>query len=120
VISLGTAGATYLCLQHFMKDDLYSPMGPVLFAGVMAYYVASSFADLLGMTTLTILQCFIADEEMFEGEDRYARNDLKEWLDKHGTKEGPDSPRSILPSPRSPKKGEAKEQGFAVNTGTGE
>lgn len=49
VIGLGTAGATYVFLQNFMKEDLYSPMGPVFFAGVMAYYVASSFAALLGM-----------------------------------------------------------------------
>ena len=49
VIGLGTAGATYVFLQNFMKDELYSPMGPVLFAGVMAYYVASSFSALLGM-----------------------------------------------------------------------
>ncbi|CAM9992591.1 unnamed protein product, partial [Ectocarpus sp. 13 AM-2016] len=94
VIGLGTAGATYVFLQKFMKEDLYSPMGPVFFAGVMAYYVASSFAALLGMTTLTILQCFIADEEMFEGEERYARNDLKDWLDAHGVNEEPSSPRT--------------------------
>lgn len=49
VIGLGTAGCIYLFLQVNMKDDLYSPMGPVLFAGVMAYYVASAFAGLLGM-----------------------------------------------------------------------
>lgn len=49
VIGLGTAGSMYLFLQNFMKDDLYSPMGPVLFAGVMAYFVASSFAALLDM-----------------------------------------------------------------------
>ncbi|CAM9409984.1 unnamed protein product [Scytosiphon promiscuus] len=131
VIGLGTAGATYMFLQNFMKDELYSPLGPVLFAGVMAYFVASSFAALLGMTTLTILQCFIADEEMFEGEDRYARNDLKEWLDAHGAKEasgrGALSPRSNATSPRSPgssrkkKAGEGKEEdrgGHAIETGT--
>lgn len=49
VIGLGTAGAMYVFLQSFMKDELYSPLGPVFFAGVMAYYVASSFAALLGM-----------------------------------------------------------------------
>jgi hypothetical protein len=38
------------------------------------------------MTTLTILQCFIADEEMFSPAERYAQNDLKEWLDAHGKK----------------------------------
>ncbi|CAM9571680.1 unnamed protein product [Ectocarpus sp. 6 AP-2014] len=117
VIGLGTAGATYLFLQNFMKDDLYSPMGPVFFAGVMAYYVASSFAALLGMTTLTILQCFIADEEMFEGEDRYARNDLKDWLDAHGVNEEPSSPR--MPKKKEGRKGgEEKEEGYAVETGT--
>eukprot|EP00752_Nemacystus_decipiens_P001552 g1519.t2 len=76
------------------------------------------------MTTLTILQCFIADEEMFEGEDRYARNDLKTWLEAHGAKDGGDGARSNLTSPRSPKRnkkggGEGKEDGgYAVETGT--
>eukprot|EP00903_Cladosiphon_okamuranus_P016544 g15262.t1 len=125
VIGLGTAGATYVFLQSFMKDELYSPMGPVLFAGVMAFYVASSFSALLGMTTLTILQCFIADEEMFEGDDRYARNDLKTWLAAHGAKDGEGGQRSNLPSPRSPKRnknqGGAEEKenaGYAAATGT--
>lgn len=61
---------------------------------------------------------------MFEGEDRYARNDLKAWLDAHGAKDG-DGSRSNLPSPRSPKRdknkggGEEKENGgYAVATGT--
>lgn len=77
-------------------------------------------------TTLTILQCFIADEEMFEGEDRYARNDLKEWLEAHGEKGGDGGgPRSNLTSPRSPKRGKKKgggeekeDGGYAVETGT--
>lgn len=53
VISLGTAGAMYVFLEEFMKDDLYSPMGPVLFAGVMAYLVADTFAGLLGMVKIS-------------------------------------------------------------------
>lgn len=53
---------------------------------------------------------------MFEGEDRYARNDLKDWLDAHGV-EGPSSPR---PPKRKGggKEGEEKEGGYAVETGT--
>lgn len=51
VIGLGTAGALCLLLQEFMSDELYSPVGPIVFAGVMAYYVASSFAGLLGMVS---------------------------------------------------------------------
>lgn len=81
-------------------------------------------------TTLTILQCFIADEEMFEGEDRYARNDLKTWLAAHGAKDGDGGGgggglRSNVTSPRSPRKNKKKgggeekaEGGYAIETGT--
>lgn len=62
---------------------------------------------------------------MFEGEDRYARNDLKLWLEAHGAKGGPGSPKSSATSPpKSPKKkrgGEEKEEGggrHAIETGT--
>lgn len=67
---------------------------------------------------------------MFEGDDRYARNDLKEWLDAHGGKDtsgrGALSPRSNATSPRSPgnkkkKGGEGKEEdggAHAIETGT--
>lgn len=35
-----------------------------------------------GMAISTILQCFIADEEMFKGDDRYGEGDLGIMLDK--------------------------------------
>lgn len=35
-----------------------------------------------GMAISTILQCFIADEEMFKGDDRYGEGDLAAMLDK--------------------------------------
>lgn len=34
------------------------------------------------MAISTILQCFIADEEMFKGDDRYGQGDLADMLDK--------------------------------------
>lgn len=34
------------------------------------------------MAISTILQCFIADEEMFKGDDRYGEGDLAAMLDK--------------------------------------
>jgi Plasma-membrane choline transporter len=69
-----------------IDDKLYSLVAPTIFVGVLAYLVAGVFAELFSMTTLTILQCFIADEEMFSPAERYAQNDLKEWLDAHGKK----------------------------------
>lgn len=50
---MGTAAVTYLYLQEYYEDELYSPIAPVLFAGVLAFYVASSFAGLLGMVSET-------------------------------------------------------------------
>lgn len=35
-----------------------------------------------GMAISTILQCFIADEEMFKGDERYGEGDLAAMLDK--------------------------------------
>lgn len=43
----------YVFLEEYMKDELYSPMGPVLFVGVMAYLVADTFAGLLGMVNVS-------------------------------------------------------------------
>lgn len=43
----------------------------------------SKTADkVFGMAISTILQCFIADEEMFKGDDRYGEGDLGIMLDK--------------------------------------
>ena len=53
VISLGSAVATYVFLLNFMEDELYSPVGPVLFVGVMAFFVADSFVGLLGMASIS-------------------------------------------------------------------
>ena len=46
----------------------------------MAYFVGDMFLDIFEMSTETILQCFIADEEMFDGDECYADKDLREWL----------------------------------------
>lgn len=59
---------------------------------------------------------------MFEGEDRYARNDLKLWLEAHGPKGGGHSPQSTMTSPAPNKehrggKGEGEGR-HAIETGT--
>ena len=35
------------------------------------------------MGIATILQCFVADEEMFSSDQRYAEGSLKNWVDDH-------------------------------------
>ncbi|CAM9251312.1 unnamed protein product, partial [Choristocarpus tenellus] len=49
VICLGTAGAIYLALEANMSEELYSPIGPVIFAGIIAYAIASTFSTLVDM-----------------------------------------------------------------------
>lgn len=70
---------------------------------------------------------------MFDGDNRYTRNDLKEWLDKYGEKvKDASSARSNCSapaSPRSPKtrekkgeekgeEGEVQKQRYPAHTGT--
>jgi hypothetical protein len=83
LISLGTASLAYLgmqsqasvniwdyyyrdtvhadqCFRSFpplqIEDELYSIVGPTVFVAVLAFFIASIFADLYSMTTSTILQ----------------------------------------------------------------
>jgi hypothetical protein len=49
------------------------------------FLVSSRFFLLQEMAISTILQCFVADEEMFDGEQNYAENSLKTWMQKHGS-----------------------------------
>jgi len=37
------------------------------------------------MSTSTILQCFVADEEMFDGDECYAERELRDFI--HGFEE---------------------------------
>ena len=46
----------------------------------MSYFVGGIYLAIFDMSTSTILQCFIADEEMFGPNDRYAEKDLRRWL----------------------------------------
>eukprot|EP00555_Chaetoceros_dichaeta_P011940 CAMPEP_0198254322 /NCGR_PEP_ID=MMETSP1447-20131203/4640_1 /TAXON_ID=420782 /ORGANISM="Chaetoceros dichaeta, Strain CCMP1751" /LENGTH=47 /DNA_ID= /DNA_START= /DNA_END= /DNA_ORIENTATION= len=39
------------------------------------------------MSTETILLCFIADEEMFEGDEVYADGSLRKWFDDYDEEE---------------------------------
>jgi hypothetical protein len=38
------------------------------------------FLSIFDMSTSTILQCFVADEEMFDGDECYAEGELRKWI----------------------------------------
>ncbi len=70
-------------LQHV---DRSQRVNAHLTHGIVWYQLHIIFADaagkVFGMAISTILQCFIADEEMFKGDDRYGEGDLAAMLDK--------------------------------------
>jgi len=79
-ISSLTTGAAYVYIDHNMGSKLYSTAGPCLLVFVASYYIGGMFLSIFDMSTSTILHCFVADEEMFDGDECYAEGDLRQWL----------------------------------------
>jgi len=80
-VSSVTTGSAYMYMDYELGASLYSPAGPCVIIFVMSYFIGNMFLDVFDMSTSTVLQCFIADEEMFDGDECYADGDLRRWLD---------------------------------------
>ena len=80
-ISALTTGAGYIYLDYKMTGELYSTAGPCSVIFFLSWIISEMFMSVFDMSTSTILQCFIADEEMFDGDECYAEGELREWLD---------------------------------------
>jgi len=72
----------YIYMDSELGNKVVSLAGPCVLILFLAYYISSMFLHLFNVATSTILQCFIADEEMFEGNERYAEGDLGDFIDK--------------------------------------
>jgi Plasma-membrane choline transporter len=83
ISSVVTVLAYYALLEN-IGDQLYSVGGPIVIIFLISYFVSDMFMDVLDMGIATVLHCFIADEEMFDGDNRYHEEDLKNYVDKHG------------------------------------
>ncbi|GMI20316.1 hypothetical protein TeGR_g8471 [Tetraparma gracilis] len=64
--------------------DLNSPLGPVFFVMILSYFTAAMFMNIFAMGISTILQCFVADEEMFDASSRFAESELASFIDANG------------------------------------
>ncbi len=80
-ISSVTTGAAYVYIEREVGEDLYSVGGPCALIFIMSYFIGDMFLDIFDMSTSTVLHCFIADEEMFDGDECYAEGNLRDWLD---------------------------------------
>lgn len=79
-ISFLATGAAYIYIERDLGEDLYSVAGPLALIFALSYFVGDIFLDIFDMSTTTVLHCFVADEEMFDGDECYAEGKLREWI----------------------------------------
>jgi hypothetical protein len=71
----------YLAIAYTTSSsDVTGIISPLIFIAVLAYSVSGVFTEIFGMGIETILLCFIADEEMFPPEKRFAEGSLKQTV----------------------------------------
>ena len=80
-IACATTGAAYIYINREIGEDLYSLGGPCILIFIMSFFIGDMFLDVFDMSTSTVLHCFVADEEMFDGDECYAEGKLRDWLD---------------------------------------
>lgn len=64
------------------STEITGIIAPLVFTFLLAYWVSSMFSEIFGMGIETILFCYIADEEMFKLEDRFAEGELMSTIQK--------------------------------------
>lgn len=76
-ITVTATVAGYKYLEMNLIDQLNGLWCPTLLIILFAYVTADMFNEVFGMAIWTILQCFVADEELFENPaDRFCEGDL--------------------------------------------
>lgn len=73
----------YVAIGYAFDDQAVSGIvAPLIFIFLLSYFISVMFSELFGMGIETILFCFIADEEMFAVENRFASGELMTTLQK--------------------------------------
>lgn len=81
-ISVVTTELSYFLMNENIRDELYSIAVPMVVVFLISYFVSDFFTYVFDMGVTTVLQCFIADEEMFDA-DGFAKGPLQAWIDKN-------------------------------------
>ena len=69
-ITTASTVAGYYYLDTNMSSELNGLWCPLLLIVLFSYITAEMFNEVFGMAIWTILQCFVADEEMFAPSER--------------------------------------------------
>jgi len=84
ICGAATAGS-YFIMAEVYGDEMTGYWLPALFVFAISWFVADFFLDIYGMAVSTLLQCFIADEEMYPPDQRFAENSLAAYVKKYGS-----------------------------------
>ena len=64
------------------SNEVNGIVTPLIFIAILSYFISAMFSEIFGMGIETILCCYVADEEMFPPEKRFADGGLKSTLQK--------------------------------------
>lgn len=79
-ISSVTTGLSYLALID-TEEEIHHVAGPMAVIFFISYIVSDIHMDVFDMGIKTILHCFVADEEMFDGV--HADDELVKWIEQY-------------------------------------
>ena len=77
LIPVFTTFICYLAIAYGTNtSEVSGIVAPLVLCFLLSYWIACMFLEIFGMGIETILFCFIADEEMFKVEERFASGEL--------------------------------------------
>lgn len=77
LIPVLTTFVCYLAIAYGTNNsEITGIIAPLVLCFLLSYWIACMFLEIFGMGIETILFCFIADEEMFSLEERFASGEL--------------------------------------------
>jgi len=81
VFAIGTA--SFFALDAIYGGIISSVLGTAIFISILSWFVGNMFMEVLGIGITTILQCFIADQEMHPDGSYFVPDELSDFLRKH-------------------------------------
>jgi len=79
-VVLSIAVSSFFALEMLYADYLFSPLGVTVFISIISWFIADMFLGVLGIAISTIMQCFIADEEMYPQGSYFVPDELDSFL----------------------------------------
>eukprot|EP00640_Fibrocapsa_japonica_P000669 CAMPEP_0113939800 /NCGR_PEP_ID=MMETSP1339-20121228/6051_1 /TAXON_ID=94617 /ORGANISM="Fibrocapsa japonica" /LENGTH=561 /DNA_ID=CAMNT_0000943415 /DNA_START=305 /DNA_END=1990 /DNA_ORIENTATION=- /assembly_acc=CAM_ASM_000762 len=73
---------TFMAYLMFINlENVSGVVAPTLMVLFLSYFVAEVFLEVYGMTIFTILQCYLADMEMFGEDSKYAQHSIRDHME---------------------------------------